>query len=64
MRKKEGGGGVGRSLWGNADSPFLQWGGVRKGQVKYIILHSDICLKLKDIVNQLPNLFILGVIIQ
>lgn len=47
-----------------ADSPCLEWGGVRKGQVKYIILQSDICLKLKDIVNQLPNLFILGVIIQ
>lgn len=53
--------GVGGEL---ADSPFIEWGRIRKDQVNYIILPSHICLSLKDIAKQLPNLFIIRAILQ
>ena len=46
------------------NSPFLGWGGIRKELVHNVILLSGICLSLKDIVKQLPNLFILWAILQ
>ena len=47
-----------------ANSPFLEWGRIRKQLVNYSILPSGLFLSLKDFVKQLPNLFILVAIIQ